>query len=139
MMKWRGCRYQRDTTLLLIEKHLERQRGGGGCRRCWGLSDTRLIRGSSSEVVVCTMKYVDGPTMTHMLRLTGVDLDMGEDLKKKEEEKPWITTESFTTRSSQNFPVGLPVRAPTYWFDLRQNALSLLISGLDRLSGDGEQ
>lgn len=51
----------------------------GGCRRCWGLSDTRLIRGSSSEVVVCTMKHVDGPTMTHMLRLTGVDLDMGED------------------------------------------------------------
>lgn len=83
MMKWRGCRYQRNTTLLLIEKHLERQGGGGGCRRCWGLSDTRLIRGSSSEVVVCTMKHVDGPTMTHMLRLTGVDLDMGEDLKKR--------------------------------------------------------
>lgn len=44
---------------------------------CWGLSDTRLIRGSSSEVVVCTMKHVDGFTMTHMLRLTGADLDVG--------------------------------------------------------------
>lgn len=39
--------------------------------RCWGLSDTRLIRGSSSEVVVCTMKHADGDTMTHMLHLTG--------------------------------------------------------------------
>lgn len=38
---------------------------------CWGLSDTPLIRGSSSEVVVCTMKHADGDTMTHMLRLTG--------------------------------------------------------------------
>lgn len=46
-------------------------------RRCWGLPDTRLIRGSSSEVVVCTMKHVDGATMTHMLHLTGVDLDVG--------------------------------------------------------------
>lgn len=45
---------------------------------CRGLSDTRLIRGSSSEVVVCTMKHVDGATMTHMLRLTGADLDVGK-------------------------------------------------------------
>ncbi len=44
---------------------------------CWGLSDTRLIRGSSSEVVVCTMKHADGDTMTHMLRLTAGDLDVG--------------------------------------------------------------
>lgn len=42
-----------------------------------GLSDTRLIRGSSSEVVVCTMKHADGDTMTHMLHLTGGDLDVG--------------------------------------------------------------
>lgn len=57
-------------------------------RRCWywGLSDTRLIRGSSSEVVVCTMKHADGDTMTHMLRLTGCDLDVG--LGKK---KTWTT------------------------------------------------
>lgn len=46
-------------------------------RRSRGLSDTRLIRGSSSEVVVWTMKHVDGATMTHMLHLTGVDLDVG--------------------------------------------------------------
>lgn len=54
---------------------------------CWGLSDTRLIRGSSSEVVVCTMKHADGDTMTHMLRLTGCDLDVGEK-KKKTKQKP---------------------------------------------------
>lgn len=54
---------------------------------CWGLSDTRLIRGSSSEVVVCTMKHADGDTMTHMLHLTGGDLDVG--LKKKK--KTWTT------------------------------------------------
>lgn len=53
-------------------------------RRWWcrGLSDTRLIRGSSSEVVVCTMKHVDGATMTHMLRLTGADLDVGKKKKR---------------------------------------------------------
>ena len=52
---------------------------------CWGLSDTRLIRGSSSEVVVCTMKHADGDTMTHMLRLTDGDLDVG---LKKPSKKP---------------------------------------------------
>lgn len=64
-----------DTTLLLIEKHLERQAVEVG-RVYWGLSDTRLIRGCSSEVLVCTMKHADGDTMTHMLRLTAGDLDV---------------------------------------------------------------
>lgn len=31
------------------------------------------------------------------------------------------------------------MHVPTYWFDLQENALSLLISGLDRLSRDREQ
>lgn len=53
------------------------RRAAGRRRRRRRLSDTRLIRGSSSEVVVCTMKHVDGPTMTHMLHLTGADLDVG--------------------------------------------------------------
>lgn len=48
-----------------------------------GLSDTPLIRGSPSEVVLCTMKHADGDTMTHMLRLTGGDLDVGSKKKKK--------------------------------------------------------
>lgn len=74
MMKWRSSCYHRDTTLLLIEKHLERQRGGGS--QCWGLSDTRLIRGSSSEVVGCTMEHAEGVTMTHVLPVTADDLDV---------------------------------------------------------------
>lgn len=97
---------------------------------CWGLSDTRLIRGSSSEVVVCTMKHADGDTMTHMLRLTGGDLDVG--FKKNK------NTEEFYDMIPliQNFLVRLAVHVSTYWFDLRENALSLLISGLDRLKRD---
>lgn len=104
---------------------------------CWGLSDTRLIRGSSSEVVVCTMKHVDGATMTHMLRLTGVDLDVGK--KKKTWTRPHNRDFHDAIASIQNFLVRLPVHVPTYWFDLRENALSLLISGLDRLNRDREQ
>lgn len=83
MMKWRSWCYHGDTTLLLIEKHLgkggwegaegEVEEGAGG----GGISDTLLIRGSSSEVVVCTMKHADGDTMTHMLHVTGGDLDVG--------------------------------------------------------------
>lgn len=89
MMKWRSRRYQKDTTLLLIEKRLGRQRGGGWCG---GLSDTRLIRGSSSEVAVGTMKHADGDTMTHMLRLTGCDLDVvGRKIKNLD-----CGTQSFT-------------------------------------------
>lgn len=60
---------------------------------CWGLSDTRLIRGSSSEVVVCTMKHADGDTMTHMLRLTAGDLDVVWQKKKKEKKNLDHTTE----------------------------------------------
>lgn len=109
---------------------------------CWGLSDTRLIRGSSSEVVVCTMKHADGDTMTHMLRLTAGDLDVGwQKKKKKEKRKTWTTQQSFrdTIASIQNFLVRLPVHVSTYWFDLRENALSLLISGLDRLKRDRQR
>lgn len=60
-------------------------------RWCWGLSDTRLIRGSSSEVVVCTMKHADGDTMTHMLRLTAAWFRCGVKKKKK---KTWTTQQS---------------------------------------------
>lgn len=28
-------------------------------------------------MLLCTMKHADGATMTHMLRLTSADLDMG--------------------------------------------------------------
>lgn len=102
-------------------------RGWGGAV-CWGLSDTRLIRGSSSEVLVCTMKHADGDTMTHMLRLTASDLDVA---LKEEEEKH---THTHTWREFQDAPRGpfsqsLRVHVRTYWFDLRENALSLLIAG----------
>lgn len=102
-------------------------------RRCRGLSDTRLIRGSSSEVVVCTMKHVDGATMTHMLHLTGLDLDVGLNGK-------CVGGGDFPTTISriQSFAPRL-ARAPAYWLDLRENALSLLISGPDSSSGDREQ
>lgn len=70
------------------------RKAAGRRRWCWGLSDTPLIRGSSSEVVVCTMKHADGDTMTHMLRLTSGDLDV--ELKKKNLDH---TTESFMTRT----------------------------------------
>lgn len=35
-------------------------------------------------------------------------------------------------------PVG-PTHTPAYWLDLRENALSLLISGSDSSAEDGEQ
>lgn len=59
----------------LNRKAFNRERGGG---LGGGLSDTLLIRGSSSEVMAVTMKDADGDTMTHMLRLTASDLDVGE-------------------------------------------------------------
>lgn len=104
-------------------------------RRCRGLSDTRLIRGSSSEVVVCTMKHGDGATMTHMLHLTGLDLDVGLNGK----------CVCVCGKGGGDFPTTISrmqsfaFRAPAYWLDLRENALSLLISGPDSSSGDGEQ
>lgn len=36
-------------------------------------------------------------------------------------------------------PLFGPARTPAYWLDLRENALSLLISGPDSSAGDGEQ
>lgn len=84
MMKWRSCCYQRDTTLLLIEKAFKKP--AGRRRRCWGLSDTPLIRGSSTEVEVCTMKHADGDTMTHMLHLTVAWFRCGR-VKRKEKKK----------------------------------------------------
>lgn len=104
-------------------------------RRCRGLSDTRLIRGSSSEVVVCTMKHVDGATMTHMLHLTGLDLDVGLNGKCV-----CVCGGGFPTTISWILSFALRLaRAPAYWLDLRENALSLLISGPDSSSGDREQ
>lgn len=83
----------------LNRKAFRKAAGRGWRWWCWGLSDTRLIRGSSSEVVVCTMKHADGDTMTHMLRLTGGDLDV-EQKKKKEKPGPHKQREreSFMTR-----------------------------------------
>lgn len=48
--------------------------------------------------------------------------------------------ENFPPRYPQFgvFPVG-PARTPACWLDLRENALSLLISGPDSSAGDGEQ
>lgn len=105
--------------------------------RCWGLSDTRLIRGSSSEVVVCTMKHADGDTMTHMLRLTGAWFRCGVKKKKK---KTWTTQQRVSWRDTPGTEfASLSVHVSTYWFDLRENALSLLISGPDRLKRDRER
>lgn len=61
-------------------------------RRWWcrGLSDTPLIRGSPSEVVVCTMKHADGDTMTHMLRLTAAWFRCAVG-KREREKKNWTT------------------------------------------------
>lgn len=110
-------------------------------RGCWGLSDTPLIRGSSSEVAVCTMKHVDGATMTHMLHLTGGDLDVG--LKGRKGGKKTMEREQAEDFPPQYprfkvFPVR-PAHAPAYWLALRENALSLLKSGPDSSAGDGEQ
>lgn len=78
------------------------------------------------------MKHVDGATMTHMLHLTGLDLDVGLNGKCVGGEFP------TTLSRIQSFALRL-ARAPAYWLDLRENALSLLISGPDSSSGDREQ
>lgn len=106
---------------------------------CWGLSDTPLIRGSSSEVVVCTMKHADGDTMTHMLRLTGAWFRRGTKRKKQTNPGPHNREFHDVTPAAQTFLASLPVRVSTYWFDLRENALSLLIAELDRLKTDMER
>lgn len=84
------------------------------------------------------MKHADGDTMTHMLRLTASDLDVA---LKEEEEKH---THTHTWREFQDAPRGpfsqsLRVHVRTYWFDLRENALSLLIAGPWQIGEDGEE
>lgn len=84
------------------------------------------------------MKHVDGATMTHMLRLTGADLDVGGEEKKKKHSVLWARPQNGevhdTVGTILNFLVNLPEDVSTYWFDLQENALSLLISSLDRLN-----
>lgn len=60
---------------------------------------------------------------------------------RKKREKPGPHNRRFhdAIASIQNFLVRLPVHVSTYWFDLRENALSLLISGFDRLKRDRER
>lgn len=58
-------------------------------------------------------------------------------VKKGGEEVGWAAGGEFPRRcipDTEFFPVG-PTRAPVYWLDLRENALSLLISGPDSSTG----
>lgn len=61
--------------------------------------------------------------------------------KKKKKKKPGPHNREFheAIAQPQNFVVRLPAHVSTYWFDLRENALSLLISGIDRLKRDRER